>query len=490
LAFTVDDAFYYLQTARNIAGGFGATFDRFEPTDGYHPLWCYALAALLWLLGKVSITDTALVVRLVLSLQALLVLAAGQGLMRAGTRGKLPPHLALGLAILLASFYGAKILINGQESALQFALLALALIVLARRDEQQRSLRSTLALGAICGLSALTRLEAALFGLACVVGLATQGQQSPADRRRDALLALTTFVTVSGPYWIAHYFETGHWLPVSGVIKAERMQGGSLSALAGMAIVLALAMGLWRNRTTALLRILLPLWLYVLGLQTYLALVRGELIPEIWYCAPHALLFIVHAAQAIHDNVWQRWSWARRRGFAILTALLFTASWAYRALPSSYARYRTAADLGRWLDQHLPRDARVASWDAGILAAHTDHAVTNLDGLISSWSFKLRYLDTGALDSYLSERGIDYLVQYFPMAWLQRDTLRWNAVDLDDWHVIEARHFELRRLSRFWQIEPSVYLTLARHGTSPRLSQWATTASNTDEKGQRGANVP
>ncbi len=35
----VDDTFYYLTIARNIADGSGVTFDRLSPTDGFHPFW-------------------------------------------------------------------------------------------------------------------------------------------------------------------------------------------------------------------------------------------------------------------------------------------------------------------------------------------------------------------------------------------------------------------------------------------------------------------
>jgi hypothetical protein len=474
LAFTVDDAFYYLQTARNIAAGLGATFDRFEPTDGYHPLWCYSLVGLLWLLAKANISDTATVVRVILSLQTLLVVAAGYWLSRAEKRTALPSGMALGLTGLLASFYGAKVLINGQESALQFALLVAALLVLARRSRYtEASTRSALLLGMICGLAALARLEAALFGCACIVGLAVHGPQSRTVRYRETLLAAAVFVVVCGPYWVAHYFESGHWVPVSGVIKSERAWGSTFPALAGMIVVLAFAIWLWRNRAKAELRSLLPLWVYVLGLQAYLALVRGELLPEIWYCVPHALLGLAYWTQVVGFIERKTWGGFVRTALALSAALLVLATWLYRALPSSYSRYRTAADFGPWLDQYLPSNARVASWDAGIVAAHSARSVTNLDGLINSWQFKLRYLDTSELDQYLSTRNIDYLVQYFPLAWLQRDTLQWNGVDLRDWHVLEARPFELRRLGHFWQTEPNVYLALSRDGTTPPLRQWA-----------------
>jgi hypothetical protein len=37
--FTRDDAYYYFKVAQNISEGYGSTFDRINPTNGYHPLW-------------------------------------------------------------------------------------------------------------------------------------------------------------------------------------------------------------------------------------------------------------------------------------------------------------------------------------------------------------------------------------------------------------------------------------------------------------------
>lgn len=46
LSFYQDDAFYYFQIARNIAGHHGSSFDGIHPTNGYHPLWMILLVAL------------------------------------------------------------------------------------------------------------------------------------------------------------------------------------------------------------------------------------------------------------------------------------------------------------------------------------------------------------------------------------------------------------------------------------------------------------
>jgi hypothetical protein len=47
--FSVDDAYYYFKTAQNITLGYGVTFDRINPANGFHPLWmliCVAVFAI------------------------------------------------------------------------------------------------------------------------------------------------------------------------------------------------------------------------------------------------------------------------------------------------------------------------------------------------------------------------------------------------------------------------------------------------------------
>ncbi len=135
-----------------------------------------------------------------------------------------------------------------------------------------------------------------------------------------------------------------------------------------------------------------------------------------------------------------------------------------------------AADLGGWLDSHSNPNARVASWDAGIIGAHTERTVTNLDGLVNSWDYKLRYLDPGRTDQYLSDRGVTHLVQYFPLAWLRKGGLEWRGVDLRHWLVAEARCFDLRRVGSFWRTERDVFLVLTREGGGQELADWVRAA--------------
>ena len=60
--YVADDAFYYLNIARNLAAGHGPTFDGSTATNGFHPLYM----GLLWLLTSAGITEPVLLLRIAL----------------------------------------------------------------------------------------------------------------------------------------------------------------------------------------------------------------------------------------------------------------------------------------------------------------------------------------------------------------------------------------------------------------------------------------
>lgn len=64
-----------------------------------------------------------------------------------------------------------------------------------------------------------------------------------------------------------------------------------------------------------------------------------------------------------------------------------------------------------WVKANLPRDARVGSWNAGLLGFLSDRQVVNLDGLVNPWE----YLEVEQYDlcAYWEKMGITHLVDAF-----------------------------------------------------------------------------
>src|SRR3954467_14807103 len=67
-----DDAFYYLQIARHIAGTGVSTFDGINPTNGYHPAWMAITT-----LGALLVADREVLLRTMLLVALLFHLGAG-----------------------------------------------------------------------------------------------------------------------------------------------------------------------------------------------------------------------------------------------------------------------------------------------------------------------------------------------------------------------------------------------------------------------------
>src|SRR5262245_27194780 len=98
ISLPIDDGFYYLEIARNVAHGVGSTCSGLEWTNGYHPLWLLVLVPVFWVTDA---RDTALI--LSIALQALLM-ATGAGLgyrIARLTVGRLPATLVVLVWLLL-----------------------------------------------------------------------------------------------------------------------------------------------------------------------------------------------------------------------------------------------------------------------------------------------------------------------------------------------------------------------------------------------------
>src|SRR3954470_20874906 len=122
LAMTVDDTFYYFETALNVSRGLGSTFDGLNPTNGYHPLWLALLSAVFSLFRD----DLVFLTRVAFTIQVIMVWAGGMVLARvraAGGRWVLAP-----LTLALLNPFTAKVVLCGQETALQFLMSSVALV--------------------------------------------------------------------------------------------------------------------------------------------------------------------------------------------------------------------------------------------------------------------------------------------------------------------------------------------------------------------------
>jgi hypothetical protein len=215
----IDDAFYYLQIARNLAHGKGMTFDGLNATNGVHPLWTLVIVPLF----RISASDETYV-QCILLLQAVLVLGVVLVSCRLWSSTTLWTPLLLVPAVFMR-IDAVKLGLSGLETPLLLLLMTIACVALESIDEHGSYGARPVLLGAILGLVCLARLDAIFF---CAGALAawtmTTSDRSQGAFRQSLILAAATSALVLLPYLIWNEIRFGHLMPISGALKVERLE--------------------------------------------------------------------------------------------------------------------------------------------------------------------------------------------------------------------------------------------------------------------------
>jgi hypothetical protein len=237
------DAFYYLTVARNLWVDGSPSFDGVHATNGFHPLWQYALTALYGVVHTLGMSDVTMLyadVALCLALVAVALYLLAR--VFASARGSVPALFALvpaGLfAIVIAplwkyaSIYPTEVnpfeghvpvwgsqwaYVNGMESAVLVLSWALLALVFVERSIFT-STRAAIALGAVMALVVLSRLDHAPFAVFPGVALLWAARRDSRALGRVLACAGTAAVPI-GAYVASNVVFFGSAMPVSGSLK-------------------------------------------------------------------------------------------------------------------------------------------------------------------------------------------------------------------------------------------------------------------------------
>jgi len=440
---TQDDGYYYFKIAQNLAAGRGSTFDGLHGTNGYHPLWLLVVGALFALQpdpGRALVAGNALLAALGALAVAAVYLAARLTLGRAG---------ALAAALLWLGFT-YTVALAGVEFPLHALLVVLVAFVFLR-GRGSLTPRSALALGLLLALSCLARLDCA--ALAAILGAAALWRTRGRGPVPWLLLAPTAAALLAYAAVNAHLF--GLPFPVSGAVKRswsayllhhdplyarggwllakawmlrpwQRGGGTPLWALLAGALGVPLLAALPLRRGPAPLSwvrasVLVPWRPFVIfaALQfvAYLVLYHSYHAFTRWYYVAQPLLAAL-VAGAVLDWLWRAEGAARGARRALVITLCAAAALATtRAtlrMRAQQVRVRQEGPLYRaahWTGAHLPPEARIGTWNAGIIGYLSQRQVVNLDGLVNTRSFFER--EQYDLCGYWERTGIGYVVDVF-----------------------------------------------------------------------------
>lgn len=421
--FPTDDSFFYLQVARNIAGGHGSTFNTVSPTNGYHPLWIGPCV----LAEAIARGDRDLALRIVFAMQAALALAA-IALFRASARPlgiqSWPLSIPLLAAFFLTGLYGSEAHLNG------FCLVASLLLLI--RHAKGPSRWSALLLGIGLGFSFLARLDNIFLVAAVAIVAAWSAGKSARSRAAAFGWIALPIVALALPYLEWNVAAFGHVVPISGAIKSTfpefrpdlRNLGtlGLMSLAGGVVAMILLA----RHGTPHLRRAaLLPLAAGVLAHAIYVAGYTDHITHWSWYYVPGVTLLaflLAIGADALSRRFQPRaWRIALAIAVILLTGWGVTRGWArYRnADAASHNQFvfellpatphdRWTVQFARWMDANLPKGAGVLAFDyPGAMAYYTSLRIVTADGLMGDFEFD-EELRRGGLERYLAAHDIRY----------------------------------------------------------------------------------
>jgi len=456
-----EDAFYYFQTARNIAQGEGSVSSGGVHHNGYHPLWMRVCVWFFMVFGdSLTAIRATLIFSLILSVLATFV---AYGILR-----------ELGCAAWTATFAGACFFLNpwmlslstsGLEAPLNALLLGLTLWGGIRLTQRRPRWGQAILFGLLAGLTYLTRTDNAFFVAATFLFLFAR---SLSRQRRIAGTSLLPGLILAGavaflvilPWhlWNLHRFGdfmqgSAAALPVvRRIVFFEQNPGATAADFAlhrlglfaqwfpailyysglgsiwyaifgGSALVAFFTRGGRAERWRMLLALLeiAPLLIAVVCLgfaHKYMRLATRE-----WYYVPSDLLLALVLGIATHF-LWTALSKTGSRGIASLLLALFLVAPAFLFLarktlsddpagagwPARLARGRAGALVIVDAFENLPDkrpDEVFGATDSGTIGFFCDWPVINLDGVVNpSAAVAIR---SGNLLNYAARRGIRYL---------------------------------------------------------------------------------
>ncbi len=465
-ALLIDDAYYTLTIARNIATGQGITYGGF-PTNGFQPLYAFVIAPLLGLFpGYPDLCLRLALLLMTICSAALLVVIYRLTERLAG------PHAAA-IAGLLYAANATLIgqLMSGLETPLH-GLLFWGFVALYLRWRDTDAVRQLAVLGVLLALTAYARFDTVFLFLAVGVDLVNRDSRRPARFIRRGLSLFGPALALLAPWFVWCRVTFGTFAQSSGEFHRWRglvrqdlpdsllgMLQFGLAKLVSLGVKLPLEAVGWEGTSRTAVGRLLGIDRPQTGLLIELALQRPlvagllstALVGLLWLAIRHgragwrnlrqlsplSFLWPTLAGAAVYYPLYQL-NYSMRHFFPygvgmVMVVAVFAAgvlgSWpANRALRAALAVLLLAATagpgLGVWItnaDDRVPRrliatlematpaGSRIGYTDCGVFGYYVrGRTIVNLDGILNFEA--QREMRAGDIGAYLLRHRIQYVL--------------------------------------------------------------------------------
>lgn len=416
--FTPDDAYYYLNTALNIAKGHGSTFDRINQTNGYHPLWMLILVPIYKAFGGVELP-----LRISLSIEVLFAFLSMWLAFKLARE-----FMPLAIAALSPALLFAFVWLAGFYALESHLLVLMSLIAAAFASFRPNIFDPTSATaddilwGFILGAVALSRLDASFVFVSYLCILTAAGIRRGKISSAKLIRSISPFAFMLATYLLWNKCNFGHWMPISGALKTSfpklvllprhllikpvivRM---AIPLVSSIAYFLVTILGEPSNRLRQMHTPLIMFNLYVIFHSCYSAFLQDwGVFP--WYFAL-SLSIASLTLPALTSLLLCRQNVLSVSMAAACILLVAFAGAGKFLLPSRHYGLRRLYEQAIWLKVNTEPDAICIAEDAGIIGYYSQRRVINLDGLINSYEYQ-EYLKHGRFSDYLHKKGVQYFI--------------------------------------------------------------------------------
>lgn len=432
-----DDAFYYFEIARNVAHGFGSTFDGIHATNGYHPLWLLVLIGV-YISSEAMHAGAEFPIRIALLVSVVCNVATGMmlyHLLRRYTGAVVMSACAL--VVWTLNPFVLYETINGLETSLSLFFLLL-FMTLVTRFHEELSPKRLIAIGAVAGCMILARVDLVFYFIAVLVWIiATYGVH--ASMKKVLTVGLSASVLVV-PWLLWNVIGFGmlltsasegnafvnraltHQHGVGGLFEIKHMlyhlynYSGGVLQTTGMPTLFLLLLGIG---ISILLRFMSTMSLRWKDIPIEVALISGF---ALLFFADAGIRFTGRSWYFISCNVFLAMlcavvfpyitSHIGKYKNLVLASLLFfiigffAIGWR-TTLQDQMRNQLTMYEATLWGNMHLPKDAVLGAFNAGILGYFSTHTVVNLDGLVNNSA--LVALEHATLWEYMKQEKISYI---------------------------------------------------------------------------------
>jgi hypothetical protein len=413
-----EDGYLMMTVARNIALGLGMTTSNGTiPTNGVQPLSTFLWSGVYWLVAgdKVQgVLGIILIQFVIATLAAVLLWQIGIRVLSSN------PAKYYIVALAVAMWYANPLVTlnhtkNGLETGL-YVLAVLGIVLLVITLTRKWSLRDTVLMGFLLGITFWIRNDAAFLILAvCLTQLflGSWQRQELWQRFFQVNVMGTTTVLIALPWLIYNKVNFGAIMPISGQAESLISFGEGLPLLPSVLIeyffmfplpseiqkklpiifvciilLIVIAIKLWqlysRLQSPIERRLFVIVSLYLLGLSSFYSSYFGVPFFLARYLFPISPFFALLWAVTVFW-IWLRIPWrAIRYGISILFIVAMIIATVYRPIKDKRISH---FQMVTWVKQHVNEEEWIASIQTGYLGYFHDRTI-NLDGKVNPEALK------------------------------------------------------------------------------------------------------